>query len=119
MSGVLRSIVGRRANICLSLGGFFQLARKFLDALTHYLASFKFYRRSGRNHKTAPRLIWISANARFCQPWLKNAEIPQFNWNVVGQTVGNFIKRPLDYIEDLMLNHAGLVTDGDNDVAFG
>jgi len=32
---------------------------------------------------------------------------------------GDLIKRPLDHIEDLVLDHAGFGYDGDNDVAFG
>jgi hypothetical protein len=50
---------------------------------------------------------------------LKHAEIAQFNRDIVGQTVGDFIERPLDYIEHFVLDHSGLVADGDNDVAFG
>jgi hypothetical protein len=63
-------------------------------------------------------LIRISANARLCQPWLKDAEVAQFNGYVVGQTVSDFVERPLDHVEDFVLDHAGLVADGDNDVAF-
>jgi len=46
-------------------------------------------------------------------------KLAQFNGYVVGQTVGDFVECPLNDIENLMLDHAGLVTDGDNDVAFG
>jgi hypothetical protein len=115
----LRAAAGWRASVVLSLRGFFQFPRKLLDSLTHNLASLKFHRRPRWNHETAAGLIRISTDARLCQPRLENAKVAQLDGDVVGQTVGDLIKRPLDYIEDLVLDHAGLVTDGDNDVAFG
>jgi hypothetical protein len=48
---------------------------------------------------------------------LKNAKIAEFNRDIVSQAVGDFIKRPLDYIEDLVLDHAGLIADRDDNVA--
>jgi len=87
--------------------------------LTHNLASFEFHRGAWWNNKTATRLIWVSTDARLGQTRLKNAKIAQFNRDIVSETVGNFIKRPLDYIEDLMLDHTGLVANGDDDVALG
>jgi len=50
---------------------------------------------------------------------LKNAKIAEFNRDIASETVGNFIKRPLHYIEDLMLDHASLVAYSDDDVALG
>ena len=47
------------------------------------------------------------------------AEIAQFNGDIVGQTIGDFIECALDHIKDFMLDHSGLVADGDNDVALG
>ena len=98
--------------------GFLELARKFLDTLTHDLASFKFHRHSRRNHEAATRLVRISPDAGLGQPRLKNAKVAQFNGDIVGQTIGDFIERALDHIKDFMLDHAGLIADGDNDVAF-
>ena len=93
--------------------------RKPLDSLTHDLSSFEFHSRTGRNYKAASWLVRVSPDPRFCQSRLKNSEVAQFNGYVVGQTVGDFVECPLNDIENLMLDHAGLVTDGDNDVAFG
>jgi hypothetical protein len=64
-------------------------------------------------------LIRIPPDAGLSQPRLKNAKVAQFNGDIVGQTIGDFIERALDHIKDFMLDHAGLVADGDNDVAFG
>jgi len=41
------------------------------------------------------------------------------NGNIVCQTVGDFIERPLDHIENLMLHHPGLIADRHNYVALG
>jgi len=116
---LLLSAIPARCSLRLAFRGFFQLTRKLLDALTHNLASFKFHRCSRWNHETAARLIWIPANSGFCQPRLKNAKIPQLNRNIVGQTICDFIERPLNYIEDLMLDHSRLIADRDDDVALG
>src|SRR5213078_5143446 len=99
--------------------GLIELARELLDPLTHDLASFEFHSRPGWNHEAAAGLIRVSPDARFCQPGLENTEVAQFNRNVVCQTVRDFIECALDHVEDFMLNHAGLIADGDNDVAFG
>ena len=90
-----------------------------VNALTHDLASLKLHCGSRRNHETAAGLIRISPNARLCQSRLKNTEVAQFNGDVVCQTISDFIERPLNHIEDFMLDHAGLIADRHNDVAFG
>jgi hypothetical protein len=50
---------------------------------------------------------------------LKNTKVSQFNRDIVGQTVGDFIERSLDHVEHFVLDHAGLVSDRDDNVAFG
>ena len=114
-----RALQVLHAGFCFSVAlcRFFQLARELLNALTHDLASLKFYRRARRDHKTAAGLIGVASNSGLCQARLKNAEVAQFNRNVVRQAVGDFIERALDDVKDLMLNHAGLVADRNDDVA--
>ena len=87
--------------------------------MPHNLASFEFHARSWWKHKTTTGLIRDSNDSRLGQTRLKNAEIAQFDRVIVGEAVGNLIKRPLDHIEDLMLDDAGLLTDGDDNVALG
>jgi hypothetical protein len=87
--------------------------------LAHNLASFEFHRGARWNNKTAAGLIGVSTDARLGQARLKNAKVAELNRDIASETVGNFIKRPLDYIEDLMLDHASLVAYGDDDVALG
>jgi hypothetical protein len=64
-------------------------------------------------------LIWISADARFGQSRLEDSEVAELNRDVVGQTVSDLVERTLDNIEDLMLDHSGLIADRNYDVAFG
>jgi hypothetical protein len=101
------------------LGRFLQFAGKFFDALTHNLAGLKFHRRSRRNDETASGLVWISPYSRFGQPRLKNAEVAQFHWNIIGQAVGDFVQSALNHIEDFVLHHPGLVADRNDNVALG
>jgi len=71
------------------------------------------------NYDTDAWLVRVSSDAWFCQPRLKNTKVSQFNRDIVGQTVGDFIERSLDHVEHFVLDHAGLVTDRDDNVAFG
>jgi hypothetical protein len=87
--------------------------------LAHDLPGFELDRRPGWNYEAASWLVWIPSDPRFRQAWLENTKVAQFNSDVLGQAVSNLVKRPLDHIEDLVLNHPCLVTDGDDDVAFG
>jgi hypothetical protein len=64
-------------------------------------------------------LIWVSTDTGFGQPGLKNSKIAQLDRHIVGQTVSDLVQRPLDNIEDLMLDHSGLIADRNYDVAFG
>ena len=89
-----------------------------VDQVFEFFAGFEVGNLLGSDFHPGAR-FWISPYARLCQPGLKNAKVAQLNGDVVSQTVGDFIERPLDHIEDFVLDHAGLVTDGDNDVAFG
>ncbi len=103
----------------LALGGFLQFTRKLFDPLTHDFPRLELDGRARGNHKTAAWLIGVSAHSRFGQPGLENAKVAQLHGDIPGQTISDLVKRSLDYIEDLMLNHPCLITDGDYDIAFG
>ena len=100
------------------LGLFLQLAGKLLHSLAHHLPGLELNGCARGNHKAAAWLVRISTNARLSQPRLKHPKIAQFNRDVPGQTVGDLIESPLNYVKHLMLNFAGLITDRDYDVAF-
>ena len=102
-----------------SLRSFFQLARKLLHSLTHHFARLELYSGSGRDDKTAARLVRISPYTRLGQARLEYAEIAQLHRNVIGQAVGNLVEGALNHIEYLVLDFARLVTDGDDNVSFG
>src|SRR4029077_20856908 len=94
------------------------LAGQFFDALSHNLAGLKFHGRARWNDETATRLIWVSSHPRLGQSRLENSKVAQFDRNVVGQTVSNFVEGTLDNVEDLVLHHSGLVANRNHDVAF-
>ena len=100
------------------IGRLLKFAREFLDTLAHDLAGLEFYGRTRRNHEAAARFIWIAADARLRQPGLKHAEIAEFDRHVIRETVRDMIECPLDHLEYVMLDHAGLVADRDDDVSF-
>jgi hypothetical protein len=98
--------------------GFLQFPGKFFNALAHYLAGLKFHRRPRRNNETAAGLIWVSTDPGLGQAWLKDAEITKLDRHVARQAVGDFIKRALNDIENLVLHHACLIANRDHDVPF-
>jgi hypothetical protein len=98
---------------------FFQFARKLLDPLAHDFSSLELDRRTRRDNETASRFIGISSHPWFRQTRLKDSEIPQFDRDVIGQTIGNVIEGSLDDFEDIMLDHSGLIANGDNNIPFG
>ncbi len=69
--------------------------------------------------KTATRLIRVSSDPRSGKAREKYAEISQLNRNIIGQAIGDFVEGLLHHIEDLMLNHPGLIADRHHNVALG
>jgi len=86
--------------------------------LPHDLAGFELHRGARRDDEAAAWLIGIATDTRFGQARLENAEIAQFDRDIASQAVGDLIQCSLDDIENLVLHHPGLVTDGHDDVAF-
>lgn len=105
--------------IRLSVVQFFKFARKFLDALTHDLARLEFHGGARRDGKAAARLVRVATDSWFGQTRLKHSEIPQFDRNIIGQTVSDVIQRSLHNIKDLVLHHSGFVAYRHYDIAFG
>ena len=110
--------VGSTHGRCFLFRGFFQFPGKFFNTLPHHFAGFKFHSCSRRNNETAAGLIWVSADPRFSQARLENAEVTKLDRHIVGQAVGDFIKRALNDIENLVLHHACLIANRDHDVPF-
>lgn len=98
---------------------FLQLPGEFFYALPHDFAGLKLHGRPRRNYETAARLIRVSTDAGFGQSRLEDSEVAQLDRHIVGQTIGDLIERPLDDIEDLMLDHPSLVANRYYNVAFG
>jgi hypothetical protein len=63
-------------------------------------------------------LIGISANPLLSQSNLKYPKIPQLNVLSARQAISDQIECFLDYLEHLMLDEAGVVTDLYNNVPF-
>ena len=63
--------------------------------------------------------IGIATNARLAEFYLEDAEVAQLDRLPVGQAFREMIERALDDVEDVLLHHAGLVADADDQVAFG
>jgi hypothetical protein len=49
---------------------------------------------------------------------LKNAKIPQFDCDIIRQTVGNVVEGSLHNFENVVLDHPSLIADGHNDIPF-
>jgi hypothetical protein len=106
--------------IGLSLvGRFLEFTGKLFDPLTHNFPGFELNRRTRWDRKTTTGLIWVSSDSRFGQARLKDAEITQFYGYVIRQAIRDVVEGTLDHIKYLMLDHSGLITDGDNNVSFG
>jgi hypothetical protein len=118
-AAVLLTVAIFRSGVLSPFGRFFQFPGELLNPLAHDLSGLKFHRSSRWNDEATARLVRVSPYAGLGKPRLKNAEVTQLDGHIIGQAIGNFIKRSLDYIEDFVLNHSRLVTDRDDDVAFG
>ena len=106
-----------RSAACFS-DGFLQFARKFFHPLAHDFPRLELDGRARRNNKTAARLIRVAPHAGLGQARLKNAKIPQFDRDIIGQTVGNVVESSLHNVKDLVLHHPSLIADGHNNVPF-
>jgi hypothetical protein len=95
------------------------LARELFHALPHDFTRLELHRRTRRNYETAPRLIRVSSDPRSGKAREEHAEVSQLNRNIVGQAFGDFIEGLLHHIEDLVLNHPGLIADRHHNVALG
>ena len=63
--------------------------------------------------------IRVAPDARLAEFHLEDAEVAQLDGLAVGEAFREVIKGALDDVEDILLHHAGLVADADDQIAFG
>ena len=104
----------------LSLGRRFALhdRRKLCDFLPHDLAGLEFNRGPSRNDKAASRLIRVAAHTWLGEFDFEDAEVSQFDRISLRESVGDVVERPLDNIENLVLDQAGFVADFNDEFPF-
>ena len=63
--------------------------------------------------------VRVAADARLAELDLEDAEVAQLDGLPVREAFGEMVERALDDVEDILLHHAGLIADTDNQIAFG
>ena len=91
---------------------------KFRHFLAHDLAGLEFNGGTRGDDKTAPRLVWIAADTWFSEFDLEDTEVSQLHSITLSEGIGDVIERPLDDIENLVLDQACFVTDFNDEFPF-
>jgi hypothetical protein len=86
--------------------------------LPHNLSRFEFNRSSRGDFEAAAWLIGITADSFPRQAHFEDPKIPELDVFSPGQVIRDQIERPLDYFENLVLDHSGIVTNPYNDLPF-
>ena len=63
--------------------------------------------------------IRVAPDARLAELHLEDAEVAQLDGLAVGEAFREVIEGALNDVEDILLHHAGLIADTDNQIAFG
>ena len=61
--------------------------------------------------------VGVATHARLAELDLENTEVAQLDSLTVREAFGQMIERPLNNVEHILLHHAGLVADADNQIA--
>jgi hypothetical protein len=101
--------------LCGRLGGGF--GRKLADFEAHLSPSLELDHTAFRDRHLGSRCARIAPGPRFAHPDFEDAEVAQLNLFPFRQGLRNMIKRPLDDVEHLLLNHIGILADAKYQIA--
>ena len=93
--------------------------RELHDFRFHFLAGLELDDGAGGNGDVVLGAIRVATDARLAEFYLEDAEVAQLDGLSVREAFGEMIQRALDDVEHILLHHAGLVADADNQIAFG
>ena len=93
--------------------------RQFHDLGFHFLARLELDHGAGGNRHVVLGAIRVAPDARLAEFHLEDAEVAQLDGLAVGEAFREVIKGALDDVEDILLHHAGLVANADDQIAFG
>jgi len=93
--------------------------RKLHDFRFHFLAGLELDDGARRNRHVVFRAIGIATNARLAEFYLEDTEVAELDGLTMREAFSEMIERALNDVEHVLLHHAGLVADANDQIAFG